>query len=151
MKSTAVQIPSAQRCFLYFYSARSIGRYAESPFGNSSPVSAKPFFSSNLRPIWDQFFSPAGTIPPPWPGERRVPPMRVKRGLAAHRRKRELRRGLVDQSRGNLAGIKIQAHEQKHANEKENQKRNEILQSQHDQSPTAATCTARLVFLREVR
>lgn len=47
MKSTAVQIPSAQRCFLYFYSARSIGRYAESPFGNSSPVSAKPFFSQN--------------------------------------------------------------------------------------------------------
>ena len=47
MKSTAVQIPSAQRCFLYFYSARSIGRYAESPCGNSSPVSAKPFFSQN--------------------------------------------------------------------------------------------------------
>lgn len=41
MKSTAVQIPSAQRCFLYFYSARSIGRYAESPCGNSSPISAK--------------------------------------------------------------------------------------------------------------
>ena len=47
MKGTAVQIPSAQRCFLYFYSARSIGRYAESPCGNSSPVSAKPFFSQN--------------------------------------------------------------------------------------------------------
>ncbi len=47
MKSTAVQIPSAQRCFLYFYSARSIGRYAESPCGNSSPISAKPFFSQN--------------------------------------------------------------------------------------------------------
>ena len=72
-------------------------------------------------------------------------------GLAAHRRKRKFGRGFVNESRRNLAGIQIQTHEQEHAHEKENQKRNEILQSQHDQAPTVAPCVARLFFLREVR